>query len=133
MSATGEAGFTLLEMLVTLAITALIAGLGFPAMQRVVDHLTFARAVADTGASVRIARAMAIAGGGRIELSLGADGRLVAAGKVLGAPLPQGTSLSFAPASIAFFADGTAQSADIRLTAAHEQWRAHVDTNGLVS
>ena len=66
MSATGrieEAGFTLLEVLVVLAILGLIGGLAFPAVDRALAHQRFRMAAMQVDADLRETRARAIATG----------------------------------------------------------------------
>lgn len=64
MSATGRteaAGFTLIEMLVVLAILGLISAIAFPAVERAVDGRRFSHAVAEVEDRLYAARANAIA------------------------------------------------------------------------
>lgn len=66
MSATGEsegrvgAGFTLIEMLVTLAVAGLASGVVFPAIERMMARQAFDRQVAATVLALREARADAM-------------------------------------------------------------------------
>src|ERR1700741_3062673 len=64
MSATGktdERGFTLIEMLVVLAILGLVAAIGYPAVDRALAGRHFAQAVASVEGQLHAARASAIA------------------------------------------------------------------------
>lgn len=64
MSATGkidERGFTLIEMLVVLAILGLVASIGYPAVDRALAGQRFAQAVAGVEGQLHAARASAIA------------------------------------------------------------------------
>lgn len=133
MSATGERGFTLLEILVTLAIFGLIAGIGYPAVTRLIDHAHFARAVAQTGTSLRLARALAIKSGSPVQLTLGSDAHWLAGGRVLGDALPQGVGAVIDPDTVTFYADGSAQPGEVRLSDRRETWSARINANGLVS
>jgi general secretion pathway protein H len=65
MSVTGktEAGFTLLEMLVVLAATALVAGLGWPMAERAIAGAQFRTVAAEAEARLIETRARAISGG----------------------------------------------------------------------
>lgn len=62
MSATGksEAGFTLLEMLVVLAVTALVSGLGWPVAERAIAGAQFRAIAAGAEAELIETRARAI-------------------------------------------------------------------------
>jgi len=133
MSATGEQGFTLLEILVTLAIFGLIAGIGYPAVTRMIDHAQFARAVAQTGTSLRMARALAIKSGTPVRFALGNDAHWLASGRVLGDALPHGVGAVIEPGLMTFYADGSAQPGEVRLSDGHETWSARIDANGLIS
>jgi prepilin-type N-terminal cleavage/methylation domain-containing protein len=77
MSETGEradAGATLLEMLVVVAIMALIAGMTFPNLGRAMDRMNLAQAGADLAANLRIARADAAQRGHAISFEIAEDG-----------------------------------------------------------
>jgi len=64
MSATGltdERGFTLIEMLVVLAVTALVGALAFPQVERAISRQQFQREVQAMQGALNAARAKAIA------------------------------------------------------------------------
>ena len=132
MSATGEAGFTLLEMLVTLAISALIAGIGFPALQQAIGHAEFQRDVADIRSGLRQARAMAIRREAPVAVELTADRRLVAGGQLLSAPLQPGVRVAFNPGPAVFYADGSASDLWVRVASGREVWTARLAADGIL-
>ena len=132
MSATGEAGFTLLEMLVTLAISALLAGIGFPALHRVIDHVEFQRTVADIRSALRQARAMAIRREGPVAVVLTADRQLAAGGQLLSGPLQREVRVAFNPGPAMFYSDGSANELWVRVASAREVWTARLAGDGIL-
>ena len=90
-------GFTLLEMLVTLAIMAMVGALVFPGMENGIQALAFRRAVDLVEGNLKRAHAAAIAGRGAVSLMPGGVLR----------QMPAGISLASAPAAITFFPDGS--------------------------
>jgi len=120
-----DAGFTLLEMLVVIAIMGLVAGIGFPAVERVISAQAFRTAIGQVEQSVRGSRARAIReqrvvrvgpislsgqeqGAGRIAASF-ADIRVQASGPVR------------------FFRDGTSSGGTIEISAGSRVARIDVD------
>lgn len=121
-----SAGFTLVEMLVVLAILALGASLALPALRPPPDDLRLEAAARTLASALRLSRTGAIAGNAEIVLTIDADRRrfestAVPAGRidpdisidmVLAAPERRGRSTG----AIRFFADGTCSGGDIVLT-----------------
>lgn len=109
MSATGRTGgFTLIETLVVVAVTGLIAGLGFPAVQHAIRAQQFRTAEAQLVSALRTARANAVSGGEESRFALAANGRAFVVGSAVAAPLIEGIAVTAVDrASIRFFADGT--------------------------
>lgn len=132
MSATGDAGFTLLEMLVILAVVGLVASLGFPMLQRSHGKMEFNRAVMETRYAIRATRALAISRGEGVRLIKLGDGRLSAAGKILAASAPLSVSVAIPQAGLMFHADGDAQAAEVVVQSDEMLRRIVVRADGLV-
>ncbi len=132
MSGTGDDGFTLLEMLVTLAVVALVASIGFPMLQSSFDKLEFDRAVTETSYAVRSARALAIARGQRVQLVQLDDGRLSAAGTVFAGPWPKSVKVTLPATGLSFYPDGEALPAEVAVRSRQAERRIVVRADGLV-
>ncbi|WBY01582.1 GspH/FimT family protein [Ramlibacter tataouinensis] len=72
-------GFTLVELLVAIALTALLAGLAAPAMTAMTRSVRLTSAANDLFASLLIARSEAVKRAGRVTLCKSADGRACSA------------------------------------------------------
>lgn len=107
------AGFTLIEMLVVLAITALVAALGWPAAERAIAAAEFRGRAAQGAALLAETRARAIA---RHETVRFQPGDAIAQARWT---LPQG--------GLAFFADGSASGGEAVLAARGRRARFAVD------
>jgi general secretion pathway protein H len=75
MSGAGSKGFTLLEMLVVIAITALISGIVAANMERTLDALQLQQNVRLLQADLRVARATALRTGKSVDLEATNRGR----------------------------------------------------------
>ena len=110
-----DVGFTLIEMLVVLAIVALIAGLGFPMVEKAMQRQQFEADRSRLYLAVAQARADALSGGRVVPVTslTSADG--------LGPlqpredSLPSGAVLSFPPQGLRFYPDGTSSGGVVRL------------------
>lgn len=100
---TDTAGFTLIEMLVVLAIAVLIGGIGFPRLQGQIIAQEFRTGVSAVTALLRMARADAIRADRPVVVAPSAAG-LVRDG---GPPLVLPASITVTAAPIVFFGDGS--------------------------
>lgn len=132
MSGTGDDGFTLLEMLVTLAVVALVASIGFPMLHSTFDRMEFDRTVTETRYAVRSARALAIGRGMRVQLVKLDDGRLSAAGNTFAESAPKSVTVTLPAAGISFFPDGEAQAGEVIVRSRGTVQRINVRADGLV-
>jgi general secretion pathway protein H len=132
MSATGEvragdAGFTLLEALVTLAIFGLISGLVFPDVAQGVVGAAFEQAASGLRADLVMARAQALRTGEPVEVVVDADGRGYG-----WTPGPQrgliaGVGLSPAGAHVRFYPDGSSSGGVLSLKGGQRTAQLAVD------
>lgn len=117
MSATGdraarEAGQTLIEMLVALAILGLIAGIAAPVLSSLLARRALVEASGTLALGLAEARAEAVAGGAPVRIELvaatGGGARLVTSPAGHDHPLPEGVSLDWPRDGLTVYADGTA-------------------------
>jgi len=110
-----EAGFTLVEMLTTIGVAALVSALIFPSLAQTLDGMTLLRAQAGVGADLRAARARAILLGRPVLVTIDVNG----GGYVLdGQPraLPDRIRVA-ARGPIAFYPDGSSIGGRIDIAA----------------
>lgn len=108
-------GFTLIEMLVTLAVAGLIAGIAFPRVQSSMTAMEFRMGAGQVTEALRSARAEAIRTGEPVALAL--QGRAIVIGD--GAPIALPASVTVTggqDAPVTFYPDGTAEPALYRIT-----------------
>jgi len=117
----GDAGTTLLEMLVVMGLLALTVGLVFPNLRKPYEMLSAEVGRAAVAADLRSARAEAIRTGRNVAFEVAENGREYSAGgrSVL---LPEAVRLVGEPRSILFGPDG--DSAGGRLVLYQRQGRA---------
>lgn len=135
MSATGKRtrvpgrGFTLIEMLVVLAIVALVSALAFPAVDRTLDARRAVAAGEAVGRALKAARAEALRGGAAVTL----DVNSLRTRSDEAAPLPADAAIALTPQRIAFHADGSAIGGTARVETGGRSfgWRIEGET-GLV-
>jgi general secretion pathway protein H len=132
MSAAGRArkdlgGFTLIEMLVVLAITGLVSALAFPALDRALRRQAFEAAANAIDLGLREARADAIRTSQPTRFVLGADRRSIVR---YGAPpivIPRDMTLSLPTRGIGFYGDGTSTGGEIAIGGIGRGRRLSVD------
>jgi general secretion pathway protein H len=123
MSATGDQvhceGFTLLEVLTVIAILALIGGIMFPRVDRMLDNVRFASARSMVSAAAWAAHAQAVRTNSTVVLQASADGRTLLSNGRIVTELPPAVRVSSAGEGARFFGDGSASGGALRLTAGH--------------
>jgi len=117
-----ERGFTLLEMLVVLAITGLIAGMLFPQIETARFGLGQRLAHEQVAAAIAAARAAALRSGEPVSLSAdSAAGALVIAGtrRIIIGPARQ-VQLDLQPQTITFYPDGSSTGGQLKFGTGRE-------------
>lgn len=133
MSATGkipprEAGQTLIEMLVALAILTLIVGIAMPAIGRLIARRALVEAEGAVITSVAQAHRDAVANATTVVLTLSTNGdRLTSSTGAAGPALPDGVRLDWPQAGVAFHGDGSATAWDGALIQGDTIHRFHLD------
>jgi len=122
-----SSGFTLLEMLVVLAVTGLIAGLLYPQLQTAAFALQQRHAREQIAAGAESAHALAVRSGQPVVLVAAADGTGLVVGNPAGAlrQLPFGPAGGFMvtlrPQSITFYPDGSTTGGQLQLMSLQNQ------------
>ncbi len=118
----GERGATLLEMMVALAILALVIGLSFPALRAPLAALSVDGARGALAADLRAARSQAVRSGEPVAFQLAADGRgwsWTGGRRALAAPLRVETETG----AVTFAGDGGAAAARFVVRGPHGRSR----------
>jgi len=125
MSATGEQvhpeGFTLLEVLTVIAILALIGGIMFPRVDRMLESVRFASARSMVSAAAWAAHAEAIRSNSTVVLQASADGRDLLSNGHVAAELPQTVRITTPGEAARFYGDGSASAGTLRLASGRNQ------------
>ncbi len=125
MSEAGSNGFTLLEALVALAITALIAGIVVPNMVQALDILTLQETTRILQADLRVARETAIRTGQKVDLEATNHGHeydWIGGSRFL----PPSITLRMSN-PLVVYPDGSVQTATITISSGHRQYPISVD------
>jgi len=125
MSEAGNNGFTLLEALVVLAITALIAGIVVPNMVQALDILELQETTRILQADLRVARETAIRTGQKVDLEATNHGHEY---DWIGGTrfLPPSITLKMSN-PLVVYPDGSVQSAAITISSGRRQYPILVD------
>lgn len=122
MSAIGKAeknGFTLMEMLVVLAVLGLITGIAFPSVERTIAHQQYRLATGAVEAALRNARATAIAKDTETTF--------------VSPPVPDGIAVTTTRGGIRFYEDGSANGGSIAVAMGQRRSGFSVDAvTGLI-
>jgi len=133
MSETGrtgghEAGQTLLEMLVALAIMTLVVGIAAPVIGHLLARRTMVEAQGTLAIGVAQAHADAIARASAVRLTIAPQGdRLMTSAGRPDRRLPAGASLDWPPDGVVFYGDGTTSTWDGAIHVAAKTRRFHLD------
>ncbi len=135
MSGTGEAaasdsGTTLIETLVVVAITALVALIGLPQMRQGLLTLSQRQAVAVVAARLRLARAQALREDAPVAFAVAADGAAYGVVGSVPTPTPPGVTVSIprglSSGRIVFYGDGSASGGAVAISAGRRTLRVIV-------
>ena len=137
MSATGkrrQSGFTIIECLAVLAITALAGTLAFPSLERALQAARITQSTQALVADLRQARGAALSAGLPEVLVIGADARSYRWNGGVTRALPSDEQLQVnAGQRIAFFADGSASPGQLEVTAGQRRSSICVSETGAIS
>ena len=129
-------GFTLIEVVVAIALIALVAGLVAAYSGSRIQRVALTRAGQDLVAALRYTRGQAIVSGAEQRLELDVEKQTYKAPKRAEVELPRGLKLALLTAAeeqisetsgaIRFFPDGSSTGGRVRLTAGERQWDVEV-------
>lgn len=134
MSATGkrraagqEAGFTLFEMMVAVAILALISGIAFPRLQIVLGRQTLAEARGAVALAVARARSEAVRRDWPTRVTLSDQGDALIISRIAATPLPAGATVEWPRDGLVIYGDGSSNGASGSLRAGAATSRFAID------
>lgn len=130
--ACAQSGTTLIETLVVVAITALVALIAMPQMQHGLLTLSQRQAVAVVAARLRLARAQALRQDAPVTFTVAPDGLAYGVAGGVPTPTPPGVSVSIvrgtaaANGGIVFYGDGSASGGAVGISAGRRTLRVVV-------
>jgi Tfp pilus assembly protein FimT len=130
--AQGQAGTTLIETLVVVAITALVALIGLPQMQQGLLTLSQRQAVAVVAARLRLARGEALRTDAPVVFAVAPDGAAYGVVGRVATPTPPGVTVRIpqgtaaANGRIVFYGDGSATGGVVAVSAGRRTLRVVV-------
>jgi len=108
----GKRGFSLIELIMVLALLGIMAGVVAPATGRFLDKLNFRKQTAALVAATRYARLMAVGKGVPVAMRFDDQSKSLSfSGAVEGkkeVDLPQGAAFELRPETLVFYPDGLA-------------------------
>lgn len=128
-----DAGFTLIEALVVMAIAGLIAGIGFPMVTRAINGWQFRASIAEIRAAVEDARAQSLRTGRMVGFTVDAAQRRYGIAGGATRTLDPSVRLAASPAVIIFHGDGSASGGRFSLSSSGREATLTVDADtGLI-
>jgi len=131
------AGFTLLELLIVLAILGLTAGMAVPMFAQAMPDIQARAAARDVAAMMRAARSLAITGNREVAVAVDLDRRTVDLAGERSEAIAKGIALDLYTAEeeligrragrIRFYPDGTSTGGRVRLSTATRTYDVRVD------
>jgi general secretion pathway protein H len=131
MSATGSAGFTLLETLAAVGVMAVTGAIAFPAVERATAAMQFSQAKASLFADLKVARALALSSGAPVAVTAAADGGGYAWSSGPVRRLPAAVRLT-ERGELAFYPDGSAREGDLVMADRRRHVRVLISATGTI-
>lgn len=129
----GEAGSTLVEALVVVAITATVSTLAYPELRQGMAGALFVQAATGLRADLRMARAQALSTGEPVEIVVAPDGHGYGWTPGPQRALLAGLSLTPTGSAVRFYTDGSADGESVTLSNGRAQVRFAINpVTGLV-